>query len=219
MSHEQDKLAQLAARGNHHALTELIEHFEDRIYSVCYRMTHHPDDALDCAQSTMLKIIQNITQFEGNASIGTWIYRIAVNQTITHLRKSKIRKTVSLDQNLSQSSQTPRPSTLGANLTDTRELSPDQHVQKKETMRLLRQAINELDPDHSSVLVLRDTQGLDYQQIGDILELPVGTVKSRLFRARLALREKMLQLEAGSQNLGEMTGNSSTSSQKGQVMS
>lgn len=216
MSHEEDKLAQLAARGNHHALTELLERYEDRIYSVCYRMTHHPDDALDCAQSTMLKVIQNITKFEGNSAIGTWIYRIAVNQTITHLRKSKIRQTVSLDQTISQSSQTQRPTTLGANLTDTRELSPDQHVQKKETMRLLRQAINELDPDHSSVLVLRDTQGLDYQQIGEILELPPGTVKSRLFRARLALREKMLELEAGQPQLQTPA---VTSSQKGQVLS
>ena len=209
MSHEEDKLAQLAARGNHHALTELLERFEDRVYSVCYRMTHHPEDALDCAQSTMLKVIQNITKFEGNAAIGTWIYRVAVNQTITHLRKSKIRQTVSLDQQPSRTSQTQRPASLGDNLADPRELSPDQHVQKKETLRLLRQAMKELDPDHRSVLVLRDTQGLDYQQIGEILELPGGTVKSRLFRARLALREKMLELES----------DTSTSSSKGQVLS
>jgi RNA polymerase sigma-70 factor (ECF subfamily) len=209
MSHDDDKLAQLACRGNHTALTELLERFEDRVYSVCYRMTHHPDDALDCAQSTMLKIIQNITKFQANAAIGTWIYRIAVNESISHLRKSKVRQAISLDQQISSSAQNQRPATLGANLADTRELSPDQRVQKKETMRLLRQAMKELDPDHSSVLVLRDTQGLDYQQIGEILDLPSGTVKSRLFRARLALREKMLELES----------DTSTSSSKGQVVS
>lgn len=192
---DDDKLAQQAARGNHKALTQLLALLQDRVYGVCYRMTHHPDDALDCAQQTMLKVIQNISQFQGQSAISTWVYRIAVNVTISHIRKMKVRQTVSLDQSVGNASSNARPATLGASLKDNRELSPDEHVQKKETMRLLRQAIAMLEPDHRAVLVLRDTQQLDYQQIGEILDLPVGTVKSRLFRARLALRQTMLQLE------------------------
>lgn len=211
MHEDDDKLAQLAARGNHKALTELLGRYEDRVYGVCYRMTHHPDDALDCAQQTMLKIIQNIARFEGSAAIGTWIYRIATNESISHLRKLKVRKTVSLDQPQTQRSDRQRPATMGDNLPDPRELSPDEHVQKKETLALLRKALSLLDADHRSVLVLRDTQQLDYQQIGDILELPVGTVKSRIFRARLALREQMLALEAGNESPVTST------PQKGQV--
>jgi len=202
---EEDKLAKLAAQGNHKALAELLAHFEDRVYSVCYRMTRHPDDALDMAQQTMLKVIQNITKFQGSASISTWIYRIATNESISHLRKQQVRKTTSLDQPASSTQNNARPASLGSMIVDNRELSADLHVQKMETKRLLREALTQLDADHRTVLVLRDTQQMNYQQIGEILELPEGTVKSRLFRARLALREKMLQLDPESPAPGSST--------------
>ncbi|MBL4701400.1 MAG: RNA polymerase sigma factor [Phycisphaeraceae bacterium] len=206
---EEDQLAKLAAQGNHKALAELLARFEDRVYSVCYRMTRHPDDALDMAQQTMLKVIQNITQFQNNASIGTWIYRIATHESISHLRKQQVRKTMSLDQPASSTQNSPRPANLGSMIVDSRELSADLHVQKMETKRLLREALTQLDTDHRMVLVLRDTQQMNYQQIGEILELPEGTVKSRLFRARLALREKMLQLDPESSAPGSLENHAS----------
>lgn len=205
---EEDKLAELAAQGNHKALAQLLERLEDRVYGVCYRMTHHPEDALDLAQQTMLKVIQNIGKFEGHASIGTWVYRIATNESISHLRKQKVRKAASLDQNVLSAQSDGRSASLGTTIIDHREQTPDQHVQKKEAKQILRKAMTQLDEEHRAVLVLRDTQGLDYQQVAQVLDLPMGTVKSRLFRARLALREKILELE------GSITNDQPTSERK-----
>ena len=193
---KEDKLAELAAQGNRKALAELLDRLQDRVYGVCYRMTHHPDDALDLAQQTMLKVIQNIGNFEGHASIGTWVYRIATNESISHLRKRKIRKSASLDQPFASAQSDGNSNPLGTTIIDNREQTPEQHVQMKEAKQILRKAMTLLDEEHRAVLVLRDTQQLDYQQVAQVLDLPMGTVKSRLFRARLALREKILELES-----------------------
>lgn len=201
----EQQLAQQAAGGDHAALARLLELFERRVYNLCLRMLHHRDDAAEAAQDTLVKVIEHLPSFENRSEIGTWIYRIGMNQCLTRLRQRQNRPTVSLDamggSHASHASGQPHAPSVagkhpgaGAGAGVDRELSPAQRVERDELLGLLQVALARLDEAFRSVLVLRDLEGMDYQQISQVLQLPEGTVKSRLFRARLALRHEMLQL-------------------------
>ncbi len=198
----EQQLAQQAAGGDHAALARLLELFERRVYNLCLRMLHHRDDAAEAAQDTLVKVIEHLPSFENRSEVGTWIYRIAMNQCLTRLRQRQNRPTVSLDamggSHSHHSSGQPHAPSVAGKLPGApgreRELSPAQRVERDELLGLLQVALARLDEAFRSVLVLRDLEGMDYQQISQVLQLPEGTVKSRLFRARLALRHEMLQL-------------------------
>ena len=179
-----------AVRGDAAALGRLLEAHQHRLYHVCLRMVGHREDAAEVAQETMLKIVEHIRDFQGQSDIGTWMVRIAMNQSISHLRKRKLRGTASLDATDAQD----QSSALRAQLVDRREPPPDSGVQYREEVATLHAALAAIDDDFRAILVLRDIDGLEYQQIAVALGLPAGTVKSRLFRARLALRQEMLRL-------------------------
>ena len=175
--------------GDRSALGELLRAHERRIYHVCLRMVSHPDDAAELAQDVMVKAVQKIDDFRGEAKLSTWMTRIAMNLSISHLRKRRLRHTVSLDA--------PRNGVHGGEnggsgierVPETREPGPATRVEQVEMLDELQRAIAGLDDDQRAVLVLRDIEQMDYARIGETLDLPVGTVKSRLFRARLALRQ------------------------------
>ncbi len=191
---EQALLAK-ARRGDQQALGELLMAYQDRLYNICLRMVSHPDDAAEVCQDVLMKVIQGLSRFRGDSGLGTWMTRIAMNQSISHLRRRRVRRTVSLDQPFgSDNSHDDQASALRHQIQDPREPGPDQCVQDKEMLARLHQALANLDDDFRAVLVLRDIEQLDYAQIGKTLEVPVGTVKSRLFRARLALRKEMDRL-------------------------
>lgn len=191
---EQALLAK-ARKGDQHALGSLLVAYQDRLYSVCLRMVSHPDDAAEVCQDVLLKVVQGIGRFRGESGLATWMTRIAMNQSISHLRKRRIRRTVSLDQpSRSDPAGDDQASSLRHQLADSREPGPDQCVQDSEMLERLQQAIANLDDDFRAVLVLRDIEQLDYATIGQTLDIPVGTVKSRLFRARLALRQEVDRL-------------------------
>jgi RNA polymerase sigma-70 factor, ECF subfamily len=193
-SPEQALLAK-AKKGDPQAMGELLLAYQDRLYNVCLRMLSHPDDAAEVCQDVLLKIIQGIGKFRGESGLATWMTRIAMNQSISHLRRRRLRRTVSLDQpGRSDNGPDDQASALRHQIQDTREPGPDQCVQDTEMLSRLKQAIGHLDDDFRAVLVLRDIQQMDYAQIGKTLDVPVGTVKSRLFRARLALRQEMDRL-------------------------
>jgi RNA polymerase sigma-70 factor (ECF subfamily) len=136
----------------------------------------------------MLRVIQHLAEFEGRSDLSTWVTRIAMNQSLTRLRQRKLRKTASLDAESGNGDEGP---TLGQTLSDERELTGDSSVELAEDLTLLQEGIRELDEEFRSVIVLRDLQEMDYAQIASVLNVPVGTVKSRLFRARAALRSWM----------------------------
>ena len=192
---DETALLERARRGDPAALGQLLRGQQDRVYNVCLRMVSHPDDAAELAQDAMVKAIQKIADFRGDAKLSTWMTRIAMNLAISHLRKRKLRKTASLDSAAGNgapgSDSDSETATLAARLPETRELSPDHRVEQEEMLDHLQRAIDRLDEDQRAVLVLRDLEQMDYAQIGQVLDLPEGTVKSRLFRARLALRERM----------------------------
>lgn len=176
---------------------ELLSAYQDRLYSVCLRMVSHPDDAAEVCQDVLLKVVQGISRFRGDSGLGTWMTRIAMNQSISHLRKRRIRRTISLDHPVAGRvlDADDQAAALRDQLADAREPAPDLRVQEDEMLARLQHALANLDDDFRAVLVLRDIEQLDYAQISQTLDLPVGTVKSRLFRARLALRQEMDRLD------------------------
>lgn len=186
-------------RGDQSALTDLLTAYQKPVFNVCLRMLSHRDDALEVAQETMLKIVEHIGDFNGRSDIGTWITRIAMNLSVSRLRRRKLRHTQSLDAGSNGSTsqgnwQDDQSTALRQEIADQRELGPDWNVQQREMIAYLQTAMTLIDDEFRAVLVLRDIDEMDYQQIAEVLSVPVGTVKSRLFRARLALRQEMFKL-------------------------
>ncbi len=188
---DEKKLVQAIQQGDKIALAQLLEHYQQRLYNIILRMVYNRDDALELAQDTMVKIVEHISDFNGQSKISTWMIRIAMNLSISHLRKRKLRNAMSLDQPFN--GQNDQSASLKQQIVDQMEPGPSQNVQNNEMLALLQQAIHQLEQDFKAVLVLRDIDQMDYTQIANVLNIPVGTVKSRLFRARLALRQQMLK--------------------------
>jgi RNA polymerase sigma-70 factor (ECF subfamily) len=178
------QLVEAYRQGNADALSELLEAYQRRVYSVCYRMVSHVELAADLTQDVLIKIIEGLDRYDGRSRLSTWVYRIAVNCCLSHLRKQKLRRHGSLDEPVGGGT-TP----VGRQIAAEAEPAGPRHVEQAETRAILLRCLGELEPDMRTVLVLRDMHDLDYQQIAEVVEVPVGTVKSRLFRARAALRE------------------------------
>jgi len=186
---DEAQLVEAVARGDQTALGDLLDAYQQRIYNVCLRMLGNRDDAAEVSQEAMLRIIQHIGQFKGQSRLSTWIIRIAMNLSVSRLRKRKVRQTVSLDAVDDDQS-----TALRDQLADEAEPGPESSVQEKEMLAHLHTALGLVDEQFRSVLVLRDIEQMDYRQIAEVLSVPTGTVKSRLFRARLALRRQLQKL-------------------------
>ncbi|MBI1337727.1 MAG: sigma-70 family RNA polymerase sigma factor [Phycisphaera sp.] len=223
-----DQLVQKVMRGDTAALGTLLQSQQKRLYNTCLRMVGNRDDAAEITQDAMLKIVEHAGDFRGQSQITTWMTRIVMNLSISHLRKRRLRQTVSLDGpaggnghgssagsgagfgayggglnasgnsagggDASRGGYADQAGALRMQLADNREPGPVESVQNRELVAHLRTALDRLEEDFRGVLVLRDIELMDYQQIAEILGVPTGTVKSRLFRARLALRHEMLRL-------------------------
>lgn len=194
-------LLQAALAGDAEAMTALLSRNEKRIYNICFRMVSHRDDAAELTQDTLAKTVERLQEFRGDAKLSTWMTRIAMNLCISHLRKRKHRQHLSLSDDpragsgsgSDQFGNQPRAG-LGASLADQQMTTPAQQAEQHEDLALLEQALASLDDELRQIIVLRDIDEMDYQQISDVLDLKIGTVKSKLFRARLALREKCRNL-------------------------
>ena len=161
---------------------ELLTHHQDRLYAVCLRMVGR-EAAADLTQDSMVKILQGLDGYDSRSQLSTWMIRIAMNACLSWLRGQKLRRhkaLASIEPDFVRS--------LGTQ-GSAGELSPALGVQEDERHIAVSAALAELPDDQRAILILRDVQGLDYEQVGAVLEIAVGTVKSRLFRARLALRE------------------------------
>ncbi len=192
------QLIDRARKGDRSALGELLENHHNRLYNVALRMVSNRDDAAEITQDAMLKVVQHIGSYDGRSKLSTWMIRITMNQSISFLRKRKLRKTTSLDMEYSgggsgsaASSDGGEGSALRERIAGDEEHEPSQRVEQSEMITQLHLALDRVDAVFRSILVLRDINEMDYQQISQVLSVPVGTVKSRLFRARLALREEM----------------------------
>lgn len=177
---EENRLIQRAAQGDAEAFNALLGAHERRMYAVALRMCGNPEDAQDCLQEAMLRVCRAIGGFKAQSSFSTWVYRITMNTCLDELRRRKSRPGTSLDGLLD----------AGWAPVDAGE-SPEQHALRGETRAGLEACIRELPDDMRAALVLRDIQGLSYDEIAEALNVNVGTVKSRISRARERLREKI----------------------------
>lgn len=166
---------------------EIVQRHEDRLYNTIYRLVGSADDARDLLQDTFVKAYENLKTFRGGSSLYTWLFRIAVNTSLSHRRR---RKWVQMSAPAGDEDD-PNP---GNAVADTAAANPADRLVTAETEVLVQEAINGLDDEHRTVVVLRDIQHCDYRQIAEILEVPPGTVKSRLHRARMMLRDKLQPL-------------------------
>jgi RNA polymerase sigma-70 factor (ECF subfamily) len=173
----------------HKAVTELLQAYQRRIYSVCYRMVRKPEDAADLTQDVLLKLVENLSSYDGRSKLSTWIIRVAMNASLSHLRRQKTRDVRSLDAGAGRLEIEGSPTETQTPTPPAREPSPLQGVQQQQQRTLVLRALDALDVDTRAILVLRDMHDMDYQQLAEALDVPIGTVKSRLFRARAAFRE------------------------------
>lgn len=176
---EEALLIEKARSGNMSAFEELISLYEKKIYNYCYRMTDSREDAEDLTQEVFIKVYRGLKSFKGNSSFSTWIYRIAYNTCVDKYRKNKRINVVSLNS---------------GNDEDAGEIElvsgdplPEDEVIQKERYKRLQVHIAALKPEYKTVIILRDIQNYSYEEIAQILQLPLGTVKSHISRARAAL--------------------------------
>jgi RNA polymerase sigma-70 factor (ECF subfamily) len=178
-------LVERTRRGDKEAFSALVLKYQERVVNVVYQRTGDRERALDVAQEVFVKAYRAIGSFKGNAAFYTWLYRIALNTTVS-LRRSLGRERVSfsLDQPLdAEGERRHDPADAGC--------GPAEEASRHEEVAAVRRAIAELDEEHNQVVVLKDLEQLSYEEIAEILECPVGSVKSRLHRARQRLREKL----------------------------
>lgn len=188
-----------ARHGRRSAYGTVVRLYHDRIYNAVHRLVRHHDDAAEVTQEAFAKGFEKLDRFRGDSGPYTWLFRIAMNAAVTRIRRGRRRKTYSLDAldtNAGAGWQTnyrarqddaPRP---GDSLADGG-LSPDEAAELSEDHRAVLDGLGRLDAENRALLVMRDLEGFDYRQMAEILDLPMGTLKSRLFRARTALREQL----------------------------
>ena len=189
LSNESELLSR-CRKGHTEAFGEVVSHYQDAIFNVVIRMIGNREDARDVTQDVFIRAFRRIKSFQGRSSLATWLYSIAVNQSISERRR---RGTASRAGDVQMSALDGRDD--GAPYDPPGDgPAPDERLGADETRRRIEQAIAELDEDYRSVVVLRDIEGLDYASIGEALNCSRGTVKSRLHRARLELRRKLAKL-------------------------
>jgi len=193
------RLVESIRRGEPRAWHDLLTKYQDRLYGVCLRVIGDSprarQTAADLTQDAMVKIIQGINSYDGSAKLSTWMIRVTMNVCLSHLRSQKLRRHASLDAPTRSGESSGIPPASGsenatlADFLSSREPTADQRVSQEQTRARVAAALAVIDPEQRALLVLRDANGLDYHQIAQALSVPVGTIKSRIFRARLALRQ------------------------------
>lgn len=176
--------------GDSDAMSRLITKYKDRLYNVILRICANPEDAAELTQDAFVRIIENLHRFQQRSSFYTWAFRIAVNLTLNFCRRKVRIEMTSLDAELGGDNEQARAA-LRNYLADASATDPAAIAQSKEQVNLIIRAINLLSEDQRAVVVLRDVEGMDYAQIAQIMEVELGTVKSRLARARANLRANL----------------------------
>ena len=176
-------------RGDAVAYERLVAEHSADVYALLFRLTSDAEEAKDLTQETFLRAFQNIDRFRGDASLRTWIYRIAINQARNRWRWWRRRRrdaTVSIDAT-DERFETP----LAATLSNKNAASPEQETLARERQTQLRDALRGLRRSYREAVVLRDVEGFSYEEIAQTLQISIGTVKSRISRGRLELRKQL----------------------------
>lgn len=179
MPQEDEVLIMRARKGEPDAIEALLSQYEKKIYNTALRMMGNQEDAMDAAQDAMIKIYCNLPSFKGECAFYSWAYRIAVNTCLDGLRRRKSDWHIPIVDDEGNT----------YDLPDGNAADPESQFESAAKMEEIKQAVSQLEPEHRTVIVLRDIQGCSYQDIADILKCNMGTVKSRISRARLQLQK------------------------------
>ncbi len=182
MSDREKLLLQKSKAGDISAFEELIEGYQKKIFNIAFRIVGNYDDANDLAQEVLIRIYRSIGNFKEQSSFSTWIYRITTNVCLDDIRKRKNKKVISLDEEIKV-----EDGEMQRQIVSNDPL-PEDTAERGELRELVNGAIQSLSEEHRVVIVLRDLQGFSYEEISGILKCPEGTVKSRINRARQALK-------------------------------
>ena len=185
---DESALVARAKAGDIAAFSELVTHYDRRVFRIAKQITQNDDDAEDVLQETFLKAYSHLEEFQGNSKFYTWLVRIAVNEALMRLRKRRSDKTVPLDE----------PVDTGEDEV-VREIAvwdenPEDRYSREELGQILDEAIRGLKPLYRTVFILRDIEEMSIEETAEALNLSISAVKSRLLRARLQLREKLTRL-------------------------
>lgn len=183
MTDSDEALIELIRNGNLNAFEQLIARYEIRVYTIAYRYVGNHSDASDLAQEAMIRVYRSIGTFRGDSAFLTWLYRVVTNVCKDELRRRARQNTVSMDEML-EHGQVP--------VVQAAEKPPEEAVLRKEWQEEIQVVLNSLSEEHRTVVVMRDIQGYSYEEIAGFLECSLGTVKSRLNRARNLLKERLL---------------------------
>ncbi len=179
MNNDERRLISEALEGRTESFGELVLRYQDRLYHAALRIADNADDANDVVQDAFMNAYQSLSSFKGDSEFFTWLYRIAFNAAISQKRKRK--PTASIDG-----------TSNGKPMNDPADQShgvvPGELMEQGEEEHKLHEAISKLSMEHRAVLIMKDLDGLKYEEIASIMGVPIGTVRSRLHRARLDLR-------------------------------
>ncbi|MHB0915781.1 MAG: RNA polymerase sigma factor [Thermoleophilia bacterium] len=189
------ELVDKAQEGDTGAIGELVSRYEDKVYSLAYRMVGNREDAEDVLQDTFLNVVRSIGSFRKQSSFSTWLYRIASNAALTRLRK-KSRKEKTEGEFLDEVYAVKQEAQSGQPLSDW-SVNPSRKLLTEESRVIMEEAIKELPEKYRTVFILRDVEGLPANEVAEILELSIPAVKSRLHRARMFLRNHLSHYYAG----------------------
>lgn len=184
-------VARLCANENA-AYDELVRTYHASIYHAAYRMLRDPGEASDVTQDVFVKVFRHISRFRGESSLRTWLFRIAFSEILNRVRWSRRRylhRTVSIEE---EQARDPADGRSPMQLPDGA-ATPEEELERKEREEAFQNALWRLSDEHRSVAVLRDVQGFSYSEIADILGISMGTVKSRLARARAELKKHLMR--------------------------
>jgi RNA polymerase sigma-70 factor (ECF subfamily) len=177
-----EQLVEMAVTENPDAFGVIVSRWERKIFALCYGMLSREDEAKDAAQETFINAFRNLKNFRGDAKVSSWLHRIAVNQCLTTKRRTKTRSESFLDDE-----ENAEEKVFVAPLN----LSPSRTTEQSERLQLVRQAVFSLPVELRQVIVMKEFEDMTFQQISETLDLPLSTVKSRLYTALKQLRLKL----------------------------
>lgn len=183
-----------ARRGEESAFAELLRRYRASVFNLCLRMLKNRDDAEDVAQDVFIKVFAMLDRYDERYAFRSWIFKIAANQSIDFIRKNRI-KLLSLDEPVHYGGEE-----IERQFPDERP-TPSDDLEQKQLGKLLREITDELPPHYRSMIVLRHQEQMSYEEIASIMDLPLGTVKARIHRARALMKDKLERRRVGSRPL------------------
>lgn len=188
-------LVQRVQAGDTAAFRELFDKYHRRAFAVAMGVVKNEDDALDAVQEAFVKVHKNIHKFQGSSSFYTWLYRIVMNVSIDHVRRTSRRKNLDFDERaLHEESEVAGDGALVPSVTDG---NPGKAALRRELGGAIQAALQELPEHHRAVIVLREIEGMSYEEMAEALEVPKGTVMSRLFHARKKMQAALAPYLSG----------------------